>query len=120
MAIRWPRSRAAVALLLLALLAVPVAREALADTNSHGCCPKGAPASESPMPCQYVVPLGCCVQVGLPATAAGDGPRILPVAFAFVAFTTLPAPPPARSFAYARIGHGPPQALYVRTIVLRL
>jgi len=109
-----------VAILMLTLLAVPVARQALADTDSHHCCPEGAPATESPMPCQYVVPLGCCAQLGLPATPAGDGPRLSPVAFALVAFMPLPAFPPARTLAHRRNGHGPPQALLVRTTVLRL
>jgi len=120
MAIRWSRPRAAVAILLLALLAVPIAREALADTDSHQCCPESAPATESPMPCQYLVPLGCCAQLGLPATAAGDGPRLSPVAFELVAFTPPAAPPRVRSLAHAGVGHWPPQALYLRTIVLRL
>ncbi len=107
-------------MLLLALFAAPVAREALAATDSHRCCPESAPAAEAPMPCQYVAPMGCCALLAVPATAAGDEPRMSPAAFAFVGPAPLPASPSAPSFAQPRIGHGPPQAPYVRTIVLRL
>jgi hypothetical protein len=109
-----------VALLLLALLAAPIALEAFGDTDSHRCCPESAAATESPMPCQYVAALGCCAQLGLPATAVGDGLRTSPLVLALVAFSALPALPLVHAFAHARGGHGPPQASLLRTTVLRL
>ena len=120
MVIRWPCARTAVALLVLALLAAPIARAAWADTDAHRCCPENASVPESPMPCQYAAPLGCCAQLGLPATPAGDGPRLLPVALALGVVTPFPPLPPVHAFEHERSGHGPPQAALVRTTVLRL
>jgi len=117
---RWPSSRGALALLLLALVTAPIASEAFAGADLHRCCPEGAPVADSPMPCQYVAALDCCAQLGLPATPAGDGPRSTPTAFALVVFTPLFPPPPVLLFTHARNCHGPPQAALVRTTVLRL
>jgi hypothetical protein len=120
MAIRRPHPRAAVALLLLALVAAPFASEAIASLDRHGCCPEGAPVTDSPAPCQYLAALDCCAQLGVPATPAGDAARTAPAAFAVVGVTPLLPPPPVLLFAHARHAHGPPQDAQLRVTVLRL
>jgi len=112
--------RAAVALLLLALVAAPIASGALAEADLHGCCPERAPVADSPLPCQYLAALDCCGQLGLPATPTSDALRSTPLAFALVAFTAPVPPPPIVSIAHARNTHGPPQDAQLRATVLRL
>lgn len=120
MAIRSKSSQAALALLLLALVAAPIAGEAFAAADLHACCPERAPVADAPLPCQYVAALECCAQLGLPATAAGDGPRSTQMAFVLFAFTPQLPPPPVLLFAQTRTGHGPPQGASLRATVLRL
>ena len=97
MAIRLPYPRAAVAVLLLALVAAPLASEAVAALDRHGCCPDGAPVAETPAPCQYIAALDCCSQLAVPSTPAGDGARLAHVAVALVglALASSPASGPA-------------------------
>lgn len=120
MAIERSCARGAVALLLLALFATPLARVAVAVADLHGCCPEGAPAAEAPAPCQYVAPLGCCAQVALPATQAGDDARLELLGSALAAAAPVVPPPPALTFALVRAEHGPPYSVHLRTTVLRL
>ena len=120
MTIRWPGSRAAVALLLLALVAAPLASEAVDAMDSHGCCPDGAPLADSEMPCQYLAALDCCEQLGLPSTPAGDAARVAPVGAALVALAAVLPPPPVLLAAFADHAHGPPQGAQLRATVLRL
>jgi hypothetical protein len=120
MRIRWPGSRAAVALLLLALVAAPLASEAVDAVDSHGCCPDGAPVADASMPCQYLAALDCCDQVGLPATPAGDAARVGPVGFALAALAVYLPSPPVLLAAWADHAHGPPQGAQLRATVLRL
>lgn len=108
------------ALMLLALVAIPFASEAFAAADRHSCCPDGAPAAESPMPCQYLAALDCCSQLGVPATPAGDGARETLVAFPLVSFSAPVPSPPVLSIARARHAHGPPQDAHLRATVLRL
>lgn len=108
------------ALLLLALVAAPFASEAIAAADTHACCPERAPVADAPAPCQYLAALQCCSQLGVPATPAGDAPRLSPLAFALVA-SSVPLPPaPVPSPAFARHAHGPPQDAQLRATVLRL
>jgi hypothetical protein len=109
-----------VALLLLALFATPLARVAIAVADSHGCCPKSAPAAGAPAPCQYVAPLGCCGQLGLPSTPAGDAAQLELLGAALVAAAPVVQPPQVLDFALAREEHGPPVSVHLRTTVLRL
>jgi hypothetical protein len=120
MAIQRPCARGAVALLLLALFATPLARIAVAVADPHGCCPESAPAAESPAPCQYVAPLGCCAQVALPATPTGDDAQLELLGGALVAALPVVPPPSAPAVAPSRAGHGPPHGVHLRTTVLRL
>ena len=108
------------ALLLLALVAAPFASEAIAAADSHACCPERVPETDTPAPCQYVAALECCSQHGVPATRAGDGLRLSPIAFALVAFTAPLPPAPVASLAFMRHAHGPPQDAQLRVTVLRL
>jgi len=129
MVIQRPCARGAVAILLLALMGAPIAHAAHAtlaaeaahaDAASHRCCPESAPLPESPVPCQFAAPLGCCAQVGLASTPiAGDLP-LVPVAFAAGAVTPFPPPPPLLAFSRDYGEHGPPLPALVRTTVLRL
>ena len=108
------------ALLLLALVAAPIANEAFAEADLHACCPDRAPVADSAMPCHYLAALDCCGQLGLPATPAGDALRSSSLVLALDAFTLLLPPPPVLPVAHARLGHGPPQVALLRTTVLRL
>ena len=121
MATRSKSSRAAVALVLLALVAAPILGEAFAATDRHACCPERAPLADAPLPCQYVAALECCGQLGVPATPAGDGLRSTPPALALVAFTPLlPAPlvpPRLREVAWA-LEHQPIPPLLRKSVLL--
>lgn len=120
MEIHWPRRKGAVALLLLALLVAPAVQASIALGDAHACCPERAPAADASMPCQYVAPLGCCSQFGLPATPSADAPQALPLAFA-LAFALPPLPePPVLAPSLVRDAHGPPQTSLLRTTILRL
>ncbi len=117
---RRPSARAVLALLLLALVAAPVAGQAFAAADLHGCCPERAPVADAPTPCQYVAALECCGQLGVSATPARDGLRVSPLSLALTAFTPTLPPPPVLSIAHARHAHGPPQDAQLRVTVLRL
>jgi hypothetical protein len=117
---RRPSARAVLALLLLALIAAPVAGQAFAAVDPHGCCPERAPVADAPTPCQYIAALECCGQLGVPATPAGDGLRAPTLSFALNAFTPMLPPPPVLPIAHARHAHGPPQDAQLRVTVLRL
>jgi len=120
MAIRRSCARGAVALLLLALFATPIARAAIAVAGPHGCCPEGAPSAESPVPCQYVAPLGCCGQLAVPATQTGDAAQLELLGGALAAAAPLVPPPLVLTLAPVRAEHGPPFSVHLRTTVLRL
>ncbi len=94
MAIRSKASSVAVAFVLLALVAAPIAGEVFAASDMHACCPERAPVADAPLPCQYVAALECCAQQSLPSTRAGDGSRSTQTAFALGAVAgPLPVPP---------------------------
>ncbi len=120
MAIRSKRVPGAVALLLLALALAPAFRATMAATDAHACCPSGGPAADSPAPCQFVAPLGCCSQAAVTATPTSDAPPAPSLELALPAADPLLPQPPVRSFACARDAHGPPQTAILRTTVLRL
>lgn len=113
-----PCARFAVAFSLLALLGAPVASEAFARRDPHACCPESAPVESAP--CQYVAPLACCAQLGIPAPAPADGLTASGLALALPGLASEAPAPPAQVLARARNGHGPPQADQIRTTVLRL
>lgn len=120
MASRWPGARVAISLLLLCLAGGPIASGLLAASDPHSCCAESESASERPASCQYVAPLVCCAQLGVPATATSDAPSDFPgglVAADLAAFRPIP---PVQFLARARNGHGPPQAALVRTTVLQI
>jgi len=120
MAIPRPSARALVALVLLALIAAPLAGEAAAALDRHGCCPDMSLAEDARMPCQYLAPLDCCDQVGVPATAKDDGSAPASVGFAIAPAAPHVPVPPIFSSAHALHAHGPPQAAQLRATVLRL
>jgi hypothetical protein len=120
MTFRWPRLKAAVALLLLAMVAAPVLQASVAAADAHACCPEGAPAADSSKPCQYVAPLGCCSLVAVPATPTSDDPRPQPLLLALVTPLSLPPEPFEPARAALRDGHDLPRTLILRTTVLRL
>jgi hypothetical protein len=74
----------------------------------------------STAPCQYLAALGCCEQRMLPATASPEAPaaRVLPAA-AIASIAPL-APATAPPAGVWRAGHGPPEAPFLRAIVLQL
>lgn len=115
--------RLVVALLLalvIAPLAAPIARAVAVQGEDHSCCPQRPAQETSTAPCQYLAPLGCCQQTLVPASASSDAPvaRVLALAPA------LPRPVLALSLAPLaapwRGEHGPPQAPFLRAIVLQL
>lgn len=120
MSFRWPRMKAAVAFLLLALVAAPALQASLAAADAHACCPDGAPAADSSKPCQYVAPIGCCSLVAVPATPSDDGPGLHAVALAIVGSLSLPPEPTVPVRARLRDVHELPRTLALRTTVLRL
>lgn len=113
-----PCARFVVALSLLALMGAPVASEAFAQSDPHACCPEPAPVESAP--CQYVAPLACCAQIGIPAPTPADGLELVGIALASPGLASEAQAPPAQFLARARNGHGPPQAAQIRTTVLRL
>ena len=105
--------------LLVAPLAAPLASAIATPAADHSCCPQPVADADSTAPCQYLAPLGCCEQTLLPAAASNAAPalRILP------AVAALPETPSLREAERAearRAGHGPPEAPYLRAIVLQL
>jgi hypothetical protein len=114
-------SRAAVAVVLLALFAAPLARATAAlGARPHSCCPE-APAQRDPAPpCQQMAPLSCCLEIGVPpAPGAPDRPDS--TEFALLA---APAPEPfapaLRSSAALRSDAAPPLTTLAQTCVLLL
>lgn len=117
--VTWrPCARFVVAFSLLALMGAPVASEAFAQRDPHACCPEAAPVESAP--CQYVAPLACCAQIGVPAPTPADRLEVVRLALASPGLASEAGAPPAQFFARARNGHGPPQAAQIRTTVLRL
>jgi hypothetical protein len=116
-----PIARAAVAVVLLALFAAPLARASAAlAATPHSCCPE-APASPDPAPpCQQIAPLSCCLEIGVPP-AHGDEARPAELALALPS-APLPAPaaPRARLAPPSRASEGPPLAPLAQTSVLLL
>ncbi len=119
MAIRRSCAKTTVAILLLALIAAPIASEVFAQSDPHGCCPEPAATTDAPEPCQYVAPLACCAQLAVPATTV-NAHHELGGDFVVTALVGPSPAPLAPTFARARNGHGPPQAERIRTIVLQL
>lgn len=118
MAMWRPCARFVVALSLLALMGAPVASEAFAQRDPHACCPESAPVQTTP--CQYVAPLACCAQIGIPAPTPADGLELFGLALASPGLASESRALPAQFFARARNGHGPPRAAQNRTTVLQL
>jgi hypothetical protein len=105
--------------LLIAPLAAPVAR-AIAPADDHACCPEpAAPEPGSTAPCQYLAPLGCCQQALVPASAP-ESPAPLALGLALAPADPLLAPVPVSRARAWRAEHGPPQAPFLRAIVLQL
>ena len=116
-----PIARAAVAVLLLALFAAPLARASAAlGARPHACCPE-APASPEPAPpCQQIAPLSCCLEIGVPPTPGGEGrPAELALALPSAPLPE-PAAPPARLAPPTRASESPPLAPLAQTSVLLL
>ncbi len=113
-----PCARFVVALSLLALMGAPIASEAFAQSDPHGCCPESAPVESAP--CQYVAPLACCAQIGIPAPTPSDGLEPVGLALASPGLASEAGAPPAQLLARARNGHGPPRTAQIRTTVLQL
>jgi hypothetical protein len=120
MGILRPSARAAVTLVLLALIAAPLAGEAAAALDSHGCCPDAAQSEDARTPCQYLAPLDCCDQIGVPGAAREPGAERAPFGWAIAAAAPDAPAPPILSPAHALHAHGPPQAAQLRATVLRL
>lgn len=106
--------------LLIAPIAAPIAQAVAVAGEDHSCCPQ-APAEEtSTAPCQYLAPLGCCQQSLVPANASADAPAARVLALAGGLATPALAPSRAPHAPPWRAEHGPPQAPFLRAIVLRL
>jgi hypothetical protein len=105
--------------LLVAPLAAPVASAIETPGADHSCCPQPAAEAGSTAPCQYLAPLGCCDQLLLPGATsnAGPAPRLLP---AVAALSETPALRETERAEARRADHGPPEAPYLRAIVLQL
>ena len=106
--------------LLLAPIAAPVARAVAASGGDHSCCPEPPPQEASTAPCQYLAPLACCAQTVLPATASGDAPAARVLALALTPAEPALALPLAPSLRTWRAERGPPEAPFLRAIVLQL
>lgn len=116
-----PIARAAVAVLLLALFAAPLARAtAVLGAKPHSCCPE-APASPEPAPpCQQIAPLSCCLEIGVPPTPGCEA-RVAELALTLPsAPLPEPVPPRARLAPPSRASEGPPLAPLAQTSVLLL
>jgi hypothetical protein len=105
--------------LLIAPLAAPIARAVASPGADHSCCPEPPSQTRSTAPCQYLAPLGCCEQVSAPPSVSADAPSAR--LFAAAAAPPAPSPAPASvSRAGLRRDHGPPEAPFLRAIVLQL
>ena len=114
-------SRAAVAVVLLALFAAPLARAtAVLGARPHSCCPE-APAQPDPAPpCQQMAPLSCCLEIGVPPAPAGIDRPDAPELALLAAPGLEPFVPELRSSAALRSDAAPPLAPLAQTCVLLL
>ena len=113
-------ARAAVAVLLLALFAAPLARAgSQLGARPHACCPK-APAPDPAPPCQQMAPLSCCLEVGVPpAPSSVDRPDAPELALP-PAPLAEPVAPALRLLAAHSCAEGPPLDPLAQSCVLLL
>jgi hypothetical protein len=105
--------------LAIAPLAAPVARAVSSPAADHSCCPGPAPET-STAPCQYLAALGCCEQVMAPQSVSPDAPAARLLAAAAEPLAPEPVLSSMLRAGLRRDEHGPPEAPFLRAIVLQL